>query len=153
MSAPAAEPDPALVAASGPAAAVVLGNATPAPGQAPSSGIPALAASSPVAPGSRYHDVGIEVWIDGDGRERPFLRRRMIPQPEDLATSGWETVGPGDRIDLVAARALSDPRAFWQLCDANLAFDPVELEQAGRVVRVALPAGFPGSDPTGGTLA
>jgi hypothetical protein len=51
----------------------------------------------------------------------------------------------------VAARALGDPKAFWQLCDANLAFDPAELEQTGRTLRVALPAGFPASDPLGGT--
>ena len=108
-------------------------------------GIPPVPASPPVPPMSRYYGIDIAVWVDAEGRERPYFRRRMIPQPEDLATAGWERVATGDRADLLAARALGDPRAFWQLCDANLAFDPAELEQTGRQVRVALPAGFPSS--------
>jgi hypothetical protein len=53
-------------------------------------------------------------------------------------------VGPGDRIDLVASRSLGEGRNFWQICDANVAFDPGELEQPGRRLRITLPEGFPG---------
>jgi len=139
------EPDPALVAAASPMAATVLGTDTaPAtPGLAPATVIPALPASPPVPPTSRYASAGVAVWVDADGLERPFFRRRLVPQPEDLATAGWDTVQTGDRADLIAVPVLGDPKAFWQLCDANLAFDPVKIEAPGRLLRVALPEGFP----------
>jgi hypothetical protein len=139
------EPDPADVAAGGPAASALLGTA-PAPGQAPAGPIPVVPATPLVDPSSRYAGVEIATWVGVDGVERPYLRRRVAPQPEQLATAGWDVVGPGDRIDLVAARTLGDGRLFWQLCDANGAFDPAELEQPGRRLRVALPEGFPGPE-------
>lgn len=137
------EPDPADVAASGPAASALLGK-EPAPGQAPAGPIPTLPGTPPVPSTSRYAGIEVATWTDSDGVERPFLRRRFVPQPEDLATSGWDMVGPGDRIDLVASRSLGEGRNFWQICDANVAFDPAELEQPGRRLRITLPEGFPG---------
>ena len=59
--------------------------------------------------------------------------------------AGWEDVGPGDRADLVAARALGDPTQFWQLCDANGAFDADELEVAGPHGAGGAARGLPGS--------
>jgi hypothetical protein len=139
------EPDPADVAASGTAAATLLGRTDPTPGQAPTSGVPTLPTASSVPSTSRYAGVDVATWVGPDGVERPYLRRRLIPQPDQLATSGWEMIGPGDRLDLVASRALGDGRNFWQLCDANVAFDPAELEEPGRRLRVTLPEGFPGA--------
>lgn len=142
---PPAEADPALVAATSRAAQTLLAaSAAAGTAQAPSDGLPLVPAPSSIPPNSRYADVGIAVTRTPDGRDVVHLRRRFVPPPERLATAGWETVSDGDRIDLLAARALGDPTAFWQLCDANLAFDPAELEAPGRVVRVALPDGFPG---------
>jgi hypothetical protein len=145
-----ADADPALVAATSRAAQMLLATTAAGasgPPQAPSDGLPLVPASSSIAPNSRYADVGIAVTRTPEGRDVVHLRRRFVPQPERLATAGWDAVSDGDRIDLLAARALGDPTAFWQLCDANLAFDPAELETPGRVVRVALPEGFPGVGP------
>ncbi|MEU1887822.1 hypothetical protein [Micromonospora sp. WMMD987] len=129
--------DPALVAAQSRVAETLFaatgagGIGTPAPGA--------------VAPDSRYAAVGTTVTVDPDtGEEIVHLRRRFVPPAERLATAGWEAVADGDRVDLLAGRTVGDPTAFWQLCDANGVFDPAELEQPGRVVRVALPEGFPG---------
>ncbi|MGK5444208.1 hypothetical protein ACSNN7_20650 [Micromonospora sp. URMC 105] len=131
------ETDPALVAAQSRVAETLLaatGGAT--------TGVPTAGA---IAPESRYATVGTAVIVDPDtGQEVVHLRRRFVPPAERLATAGWEQVADGDRVDLLAARTVGDPTAFWQLCDANGAFDPAELEQPGRVVRVALPEGFPG---------
>ncbi|MCL7456199.1 hypothetical protein AB0I85_25865 [Micromonospora echinofusca] len=129
--------DPALVAAHSRVAQTLFaatgtgGVGEPSPGAVP--------------PESRYAGVGTTTTVDPDtGAELVHLRRRFVPPAERLATAGWERVADGDRVDLLAARTLGDPTAFWQLCDANGAFDPAELEQPGRVVRVALPEGFPG---------
>ncbi|WP_422756505.1 hypothetical protein [Micromonospora sp. WMMD708] len=130
--------DPALVAAQSRVAETLFaatgagGVGTPAPGA--------------VAPDSRYAAVGTTVTVDPDtGEEIVHLRRRFVPPAERLATAGWEPVADGDRVDLLAARTVGDPTAFWQLCDANGVFDPAELIRPGQVVRVALPEGFPGS--------
>jgi hypothetical protein len=138
------EADPALVAAQSRAAEALLATTGAASTEAPSGGLPLIPAASSIPPNSRYAEVGTAVLQAPDGREIVHLRRRFLPPPERLATAGWETVRDGDRVDLVAARALGDPTAFWRLCDANLAFDPAELETPGRVVRVALPDGYPG---------
>lgn len=145
------ENDPALVAASGRAAETLLAATAAgaaalagAPSAAPTAGLPLVPGPSPLSPTSRYASVGTAVTRTEDGRDIVHLRRRFVPEPDRLATAGWESVADGDRVDLLAARAVGDPTAFWQLCDANLAFDPAELETPGRVVRVALPEGFPG---------
>ena len=148
--------DPALVAASGGAAAALISASNPAlaaatsaaPATSATGGLPIITGAPAVDENSRYADVGVAVYVDA-GTEIVFLRRRFVPQPEVLATTGWQLVGPGDRIDVVAGRALADPTAFWRLCDANLAFDPAELEESGRMVRVTLPEGFPGAPSMG----
>lgn len=48
------------------------------------------------------------------------------------------TVRPGDRLDLVAARLLGDPHAYWRLADANPG-DLAALEEPGR--ELDLPGG------------
>jgi hypothetical protein len=49
------------------------------------------------------------------------------------------TVTQGERLDHLTARYLGDPTLFWRVCDANGALHPLELEELGRVVRIALP--------------
>ncbi len=40
---------------------------------------------------------------------------------------------------------VGDPQLYWRLCDANVVLDPDELtREAGRRLRVTLPAGVPG---------
>ncbi|MFY1622534.1 hypothetical protein ACN261_24210 [Micromonospora sp. WMMD723] len=129
--------DPALVAAQSRVAETLFA-ATGATGGQPTPGA--------LAPDSRYAAVGTTVTVDPEtGEEIVHLRRRFVPPAERLATAGWEPVADGDRVDLLAARTVGDPTAFWQLCDANGVFDPAELIRPGQVVRVALPEGFPGS--------
>ena len=107
--------------------------------------MPVVAAASAASPTSRYAGVELAVRRDAAGNDSVYFRRRFVPPATRLAMAGWQDVGPGDRADLIAARALGDPTQFWQLCDANGAFDADELEVPGRTVRVALPEGFPGA--------
>lgn len=143
--------DPALIASSSTAAAALLGSAAltglaargATSGGGPADALPPMAgAGAPVAPSSRYADTGVATWTAPDGTVHRFIGRRLVPQPEALATAGWERVHPGDRIDTLAARALGDPLSFWRLCDAAGVTDPAELEQSGRLARVPLPEGF-----------
>jgi hypothetical protein len=150
--------DPALVAAeaalvspaltSGTAAAalgagVVAGvPGAPAPGSVPGS----APAPPPVSPTSRYATTGTANWVAPDGRVIAYLRRRPIPPPEALAGIGFARVEDGDRADLLASRVLGDADQWWRLADANLAERASDLEEPGRLVRVALPEGFPGGE-------
>lgn len=138
--------DPAAVAAGGSAAQALIAasSATPAAAGAPTAP-PGVTPGAAAPPGSRYAGLGTAIHRLPDGTEVAYFRRRQVPPPDALATIGREEVRPGDRADLVAARALGDPTRFWQICDANLAFDPAEIEAPGRMLRVALPAGFPGA--------
>lgn len=102
---------------------------------------------SAFGPASRYARVGTTQLTTAAGRTVVYLRRRMAPQPEALATAGERAVVDGDRPDTVAGRLLGDPTQFWRLCDANVVFVPRELTtEPGRVLRVPLPEGVPGAD-------
>lgn len=143
--------DPGLVAAGSTAAAALLG--TPArtgihaPGAAggagPADALPPVAgAAAVVSPTSRYASTGIATWTAPDGSVHRYVGRRLIPQPEALATGGWDEVGPGDRVDTLAARTLGDPLAFWRLCDAAGVADPAAIETAGTRLPIPLPEGM-----------
>lgn len=96
-------------------------------------------------PASRYYGVPIAVQSLPDGRERPYLRRRLVPAPERFAAIAQYTVQEGDRPDSVAASQLGDPLAFWRLADANAALQPEDMTaHPGRSLRITLPEGFPG---------
>lgn len=139
--------DPALVAAGSTAAEALIAASSPVTSAQAfqASGMPVVAAASAASPTSRYAGVDLSVRRDAAGNDSVYFRRRFVPPATRLAMAGWQDVGPGDRADLIAARALGDPTQFWQLCDANGAFDADELEVPGRTVRVALPEGFPGA--------
>jgi hypothetical protein len=92
---------------------------------------------------SRYASVGLAKIVLPDGREVAFLRRRLVPQPETLHETARHTVTEGERLDNITATYLGDPTMFWQLCDANGALHPLELEVVGRSLRITLPAGIP----------
>lgn len=98
---------------------------------------------------SRYQAVPIALRTLPDGRVVAYLRRRFVPQPEDLAPIGAVIVAAGDRLDNIAAVTLNDPELFWRLCDANRTMNPPELEEPGRRLVVAAPEGFP---PTSGDV-
>ncbi len=68
----------------------------------------------------------------------PYLRRRFIAQPSDIALAAYATVGASERPDLLAARTLGEPLAYWRLADANGVADPNALTDTPGM-RVAVP--------------
>jgi hypothetical protein len=75
----------------------------------------------------------------GGVREIRYVRRRIIPSSKSLTTLVEHTVAQGERLDNITARYLGDPTQFWRICDANDALQPEELEETGRVIKIALP--------------
>ena len=89
---------------------------------------------------SRYAPIEDAIYEAADGRRIPYKRRRFLPQGETLPLLAEVSVGEGDRLDLIAARTLGDPEAFWQVCDANNAMNPFDLtDEVGRVLRIPIP--------------
>lgn len=76
---------------------------------------------------------------DDGTRDLRYVKRRIIPATETMQTLVEHTVTQGDRLDNVTARYLGDPTQFWRVCDANNVVQPEELEETGRVVKIALP--------------
>lgn len=97
-------------------------------------------------PTSRYHGIETATLQTPDGKTVVYLCRRFIPPPERFSLLEEYPVSEGERLDTLAARHVGDPEKFWQLCDANAAMRPDELtEEVGRVLRITLPEGIPGS--------
>ncbi|MDG2524152.1 LysM domain-containing protein [Stenotrophomonas sp. HITSZ_GD] len=95
-------------------------------------------------PTSRYHGIAVATLTLADGTAVPYLTRRLLPPVEGFTILREHRVVEGERPDLVAARELGDPEAFWRLCDANGVMHPDELtDEVGECVRVALPDGVP----------
>ncbi len=95
---------------------------------------------------SRYDDLPIAERIGADGRPLRHLRRRLVAARDAPdAPVAAHRVSAGDRLDLLAARHLGDPRLAWQIADANAALDPAELAVIGRTILI--PQGPPRSDP------
>ncbi len=95
---------------------------------------------------SRYHGIETATLQVGENRVVPYVRRRFLPQPEQLALVQEHVVTDGERLDNVTARYLNDPEQFWRVADANRAMQPEELTATpGRRIRITLPQGVPGS--------
>jgi hypothetical protein len=111
----------------------------------------ALLSSAPLQstlfpPDSRYQGVPTATITDTQGEQVVYLRRRFLPQPEQLALVQQHTVVQGDRSDNLAQRYFNDPLLWWRLCDANRAFSPDELtDTVGRKLRITLPPGVAGT--------
>jgi len=89
---------------------------------------------------SRYANLPVLTRTAAGGAPVVYVSRRFLPRAEDLPILAEVTVQSGDRPDLLAARTLGDPTAFWRVADANDAMDPGELvDQTGRALRVPLP--------------
>jgi hypothetical protein len=69
------------------------------------------------ASNSRYYKLGTYTITLAHGQTA--IATRLPVPPMQLALSGYYTVQQGDRLDLIAARYLTDATLFWQLCDAN----------------------------------
>ena len=93
---------------------------------------------------SRYKDIAIAS-LDAGGESVSYIRRRLLPQPEDFALLQVYIVEEGDRPDNIANQFLGDSEKFWQLCDANNIMHPEELTATpGTEIKITLPEGIPG---------
>ena len=79
-------------------------------------------------------------WVAADGNVIPYLKRRLLPQGDELAEMSVVTVTPGQRLDLLSARQQGDPLQFWRIADANNAMNPFDLTAIpGRRLRIPMP--------------
>ena len=76
---------------------------------------------------SRYYAIETATLTPPGGQPVTYLRRRFLPQGGELPPLALIAVQPGDRLDLIANRTLGDPLAFWRICDANNAMDPLKM--------------------------
>ncbi len=96
-------------------------------------------------PTSRYYGLETVTLQTAEGRTIVYLRRRFVPPPERFALVQEHVVSAGERLDLITAKYLGDPEAFWRIADANAAMRPEALsETPGRRLRITLPEGIPG---------
>lgn len=95
-------------------------------------------------PRNRYAATGNLRCVTDDGVEVLYKKRRFLPRVDPDAAHTTIVPRDGDRLDLVAARALGDPLLFWRIADANLALDPFDLIEPGRTLVV--PALRPSGD-------
>lgn len=95
------------------------------------------------SPTSRYADLPTSTitvtWPDGSRREITYVRRRLLPRPDDHTLLSEHTMMPGERLDHIAARYLGDPAQFWRICDATTAIRPAELEGQGQRLPISMP--------------
>jgi hypothetical protein len=85
---------------------------------------------------SRYASVGQSVWTAPDGRQVPYLMRRLLPAAGSLPTAELYTVKLGQRVDNIASATLGDATLSWLLADANLALRPTDLAVPGSAIQV-----------------
>jgi hypothetical protein len=90
---------------------------------------------------SRYAGVGTATWTSPGGTTVPYLLRRFLPQPCQLAVLRAHVVRPGERVDQIASAELGDPELSWRLADANLVDRPSDLNAPGQTIIVPLAAG------------
>jgi hypothetical protein len=87
------------------------------------------------ASNSRYFALTTYTVKTADGR---VVTATRLPLPRTAPLAGFHPRVQGDRLDLLAARYLNDPTAFWRLCDANNV--PVPDALAARDL-IGIPAG------------
>jgi hypothetical protein len=89
---------------------------------------------------SRYNGLPVNSYTGPDGVTIRYVSRRILPDPVALRTPASLRVVEGDRLDLIANRALGDPTFFWRIADANAALDPdLLLQPAGRMLAIPSP--------------
>lgn len=96
----------------------------------------AIPGAHPYPRTSRYHDAEIGVHRQADGTEVRYTKRRLLP-PLDQQETQDDTVGAGERPDLLAQHYFGDPAQWWRIADANPVLDPRELtDEAGRTIEL-----------------
>ena len=76
---------------------------------------------------SRYYKLPTATLTAPNGSVTAYARRRFLPQGRLLPLMLEAAVAPGERLDLLANRVYGDPLAFWRICDANDAMDPLDM--------------------------
>jgi hypothetical protein len=104
---------------------------------------------APHAPGSRYYGVPTAQMTTPDGVTVVYLRRRFLPPASAFSVLKTVPVGPGDRLDTLAAQHLGDPLQWWRMADGNGAMLPEAvivdaLDQPGASLVITLPEGMAG---------
>lgn len=91
-------------------------------------------------PDSRYYAIETAELTLPDGRKLAYKRRRFLPQGKSMELLVEVSVTEGDRLDLITARSLGDPKQFWRIADANDSIHPQQLTaENGRSLRVPVP--------------
>jgi len=75
-------------------------------------------------PGSRYEKADTISVTRPDGS---VVVTTKLPLPTRNTLLGFYPRQQGQRLDLIAARYVQDPTAFWRLCDAGNAMVPDTL--------------------------
>lgn len=89
---------------------------------------------------NRYSGTPTAIYQAADGGKVVYYTRRVLPQPDSLTIVSDVVIGPNDRPDLVATRALGNPLLFWRIGDANYAMNPFALTaKSGERLNVPLP--------------
>ncbi len=89
---------------------------------------------------SRYYGLETAIFAASDGHEIAYVRRRFVPRPEAMTIHSEVIVMQSDRLDLITARTLGDPLAFWWVADANRAMNPFDLTGEARTgTRLSIP--------------
>ena len=95
---------------------------------------------------SRYLNIPTAEYQTATGKKHVYLRRRMLPPPENFHTIHEHKVAQGDRLDNLSAQYFGDPELFWRIADSNGAMRPQDLTATiGRRLRITLPEGIPGT--------
>ena len=81
-------------------------------------------------PKSRY--VKAETYVVTDTRGRSVTVVVPPPPPEQLLL-GIHLLRQGERIDLLAAKYLSDPAGYWRIAEQNDAMLPEALTEAREI--------------------
>ena len=84
-----------------------------------------------IDPRSRYTGLPDKLDRAEDGTEYVYRARRLPPLGSSLDVRVHMTPEPDERLDVFTARALSDPRLFWRIADANDALDPDQMMREG----------------------
>lgn len=89
---------------------------------------------------SRYYNLEQQKFETAGGRTITYVKRRFLPQGQEIPVLGEVSIAEGDRLDLITYRTLGDPEQFWQICDANNVMNPIELtEELGSSLVIPLP--------------
>jgi hypothetical protein len=77
--------------------------------------------------GSRYEKTGTYQVMRPDGTTVVVAKIPLPPPPERVRILGYHRRQDDQRLDHIANHYLTDPTAFWRLCDANAAVVPDAL--------------------------